>query len=226
LARAFHYEKFFCNELTFEKNDKCLLLGPHPDDETFGCGGLLIKYPDNFDIVCLTDGRDGGYGEESKEELAVIRKNEFKSVMEKLKITSYKFLDIPDRKLIYGYDTFKSLELEKYDYIFVPNYFDQHKDHKAVTNLVQKYFINTKSKDNVKIVFYEVWAALAFPNYYIDITRIMDQKKELIQEYHSQSRHVNFLEGICALNRYRGMLVNRDYAELFSIIDLNTFMKL
>lgn len=226
LSKAFHYEKFFCKELVLKETDKCLLLAPHPDDETFGCGGLLLKYPQNFEVICLTDGKAGGYNAESPEELAQIRKNEFKSVMDKLNISSYKFMDIPDGKLVYNYDVFKKIKLENYDYIFIPNYFDQHKDHKAVSNLVQKYFINHKAKQNLKIVFYEVWAALPFPNYYTDITTIIKQKKELINLYASQNRYVSFQDGIISLNNYRGMLVNVGYAEVVSIIDLNTYMKL
>lgn len=226
LARIFHYEKFFCEELSLKKETKCLLLAPHPDDETFGCGGLLINNFENFDIVCLTDGKKGGYGEVSPQELASIRKNEFSSVMNKLNILSYKFLDIPDGKLIYNYDTFKQINYEDYDYIFIPNYFDQHKDHKAVTTLLQKYALNHKLKSNVKIAYYEVWATLPFPNYFVDITSVMDVKKDLIGQYSSQTKYVNFLKGISALNSYRGILVNRDFSELFSIIDLNTFMKL
>lgn len=226
ITKAFQYEKLYCKELELKETDKCLLLAPHPDDETFGCGGLLLKYPQNFDVVCLTDGRCGGYGEEPPEKLKKIRKAEFESVMNELSVSSYKILDVEDRKLLYSYDTFKSIELEKYDYIFLPNYFDQHKDHKAVTNLVQKYFIEHKPNDNLKIAFYEVWAALPMPNYFIDITSITDKKKELIKIYASQLRYVSFINGIISLNGYRGMLVNRGFAEVFSIMSLNTLMKL
>lgn len=225
LARAFHYEKFFCKQFLPDKNTRCLLLCPHPDDETFGCGGLLLQYPENFDIICLTDGRFGGHNQ-PEEEIIKIRKEEFKQCMNKLNITSFRFLDIKDRKLIYNYPVFESIEFDNYDYIFIPNYFDQHKDHKAVTTLLQKSFLSKKYKKSVRIVFYEVWAALAFPNYYVDISKIIEQKKELINIYSSQTKYVDFLEGICSLNRYRGILVNTKYAECFSILDIDTFMKL
>ena len=42
-----------------EENTKILLLAPHPDDESIGCGGILIKHPNNFKVICLTDGRCG-----------------------------------------------------------------------------------------------------------------------------------------------------------------------
>ena len=46
--------------ITIKPNDKCLVLAPHADDESIGCGGLLLKYPNNFEVVVLTDGRKGG----------------------------------------------------------------------------------------------------------------------------------------------------------------------
>ena len=224
LLKAFHYEKIIYQELTLNKTDKCLLLAPHPDDETFGCGGMLLKYPENFEVICLTDGRFGGH-DDDPDELIETRKQEFSSVMNQLNISSYSMLGIKDRKLIYNYETFKSLNIEEFNYIFIPNYFDQHKDHKAVTNLLQKLLINKKHNNNLKIVFYEVWSALAYSNYFIDLTDTIEKKKELINIYKSQIKYVDFLNGISSLNAYRGMLVDKSYAEFFSIIDIKTFMK-
>ena len=33
--------------LELNPDDKCLVIAPHADDESIGCGGLLLKYPDN-----------------------------------------------------------------------------------------------------------------------------------------------------------------------------------
>ena len=46
-------------EFKIEKDMKCLILAPHSDDETIGCGGLLLKYPEVFDVYCLTNGFRG-----------------------------------------------------------------------------------------------------------------------------------------------------------------------
>lgn len=48
------------NFLEIEPNDKCLIIAPHADDESIGCGGILLKYPQNFEVVVLTDGGKGG----------------------------------------------------------------------------------------------------------------------------------------------------------------------
>jgi len=225
LARIFHFEKIAPVKLELNSNDKCLLLVPHPDDETMGCGGLLLKHSANFDIICLTDGGRGGY-DQPKDNIAAIRKLEFEKVLDKLSISNYSMLEIEDCKLINNYPVFENIDIEKYDYIFIPNYFDQHKDHKAVTTLLQKLLKSKKHKSSLKIAFYEVWSPLTIPNFYFDISDVIEEKKSLIDIYQSQLKHVDFKNGIKSLNLYRGMQFNCKYAEVFSIINIHTFMKL
>jgi len=225
LARIFHFEKLEPVNFELFTDDKCLLLAPHPDDETMGCGGLLLKYPNNFDIVCLTDGQHGGYNQ-TGEEIAVARKAEFEKAMDKIGILNYCMLNIQDRKLIHNYTVFENINIDKYDYIFIPNYFDQHKDHKAVTILLQKLLRSSNHKKNLKIAFYEVWSPITIPNFYINISDVIEKKEALIDVYKSQTKYVNFKNGIKSLNSYRGMQFNCNYSEVFSILDLNTFMKL
>lgn len=224
ILRLFHFEKLQPLTLNIPKEAKCLLLAPHPDDETFGAGGVLYKYNKNFDVICLTDGRYGGYNE-PVEHTAEKRKAEFEKAMSLYKVNSYQMLDIEDRKLIKNYEKFKLIPFQNYDFIFIPNYFDEHKDHKAITLLLQKYFTENKHKTSLKIVFYEVWSALALPNYFLNISDIIEKKTEAIDVYKSQTEYVDFMDGIISLNRYRGMLFNCKYAEAFNIVDIKTFMK-
>ena len=165
LVNYFHFEKIDPEELILKPEEKCLLLSPHFDDETFGCGGLLIRYPQNVHIVCLTDGKFGTVIG-NNEELVNIRKKEFMSVMEELGITSYEFLDIQDGKLIFNYEKFKQIEISDYDYVFIPNHFENHKDHKAVSELLKQLLKVKKHKKTLKIVFYEIWSAMTMPNYF------------------------------------------------------------
>lgn len=223
-ARFLHFEKITPQPLTL-KDERCLLLAPHPDDETFGCGGLLITYPENFDVVCMTDGRCGGYSTTEDENIAT-RKKEFARAIDSYGIESYKSLDIKDRKLIYNYEKFRSLEIENYDIIFLPNYFDQHKDHKAVTVLLQRLLNEKKHKPTLKLIFYELWSPLPLVNRILDITKIIDKKKEAVNIYESQHKYLNYLDGIVGLSRYRGMQISVGFAESYCEINIETFMKL
>jgi LmbE family N-acetylglucosaminyl deacetylase len=225
IARIFHFEKLSLSPFTLKETDECLLLAPHPDDETMGCGGLLLKYPGNFNIVCLTDGRCGSY-DYSADATIKIRNSEFVAAMSNYGINSYSFLGIEDRKLIENYSLFEPIDISNYDYIFLPNYFDQNKDHKAATILLQKLLLKKKYKRNLKVVLYEVWNTISLPNYFLNITDVVEEKKKLINIYQSQVKNVNFADGIIGLNKYRGMISNCDYAETYSVIDVKTFMKL
>jgi len=224
LINFFHFEKINPEELIIQPEEKCLLLSPHYDDETLGCGGLLIKYPQNVHIVCLTDGKFGTV-DNNNEELVNIRKNEFISVMKELGISSYEFLYIQDGKLVFNYEKFKQIDIDGYDYIFLPYYFDNHKDHKAVTLLLKQLLKEKKHKKTLKIVYYEIWSVMTFPNYYIDITHIAEKKRNLINLYDSQTKNLWFADGISALNAYRGMLVSRGSAEMYMVSDKSLLNK-
>lgn len=223
LSKLFHFEKIVPNEFFLTEEDKCLFLSPHPDDETIGCGGILLKYPNNFDIVCLTDGSRGTHDDK---DISQIRRSEFELVMDEIKPSSYEFLNIQDGKLAYNYTSFSQINIEKYDYIFVPNYFDQHKDHKAVALLLKKLIKEQKYKKSLQIAFYEVWSAFGIANSFVDISGQIETKKKLINMYKSQVEHVDFTGRISALNYYRGMVALRQYVEALNIVDLKTFMKL
>lgn len=223
-ANFMHFTKITPEPFSLN-NEKCLLLAPHPDDETFGCAGMLINYPQNFHVMCITDGRCGGYNL-SEEENIVVRKAEFERAMEVFGVKSYEFLEIQDRKLIYNYENFSSLDISTYDYVFLPNCFDQHKDHKAVTVLLKKLLRHKKHKSDLKIVFYEIWSPLPLINKILDITFIIDKKREAIKVYESQHNYLNFEDGIIGLNQYRGMQISVGYAEGYCLTDVKTFQKL
>lgn len=212
-------------EIEIPSESKCLCLAPHADDESIGCGGLLVKYPDNFDVICLTDGRKG-VKEKSAEEAIKIRKEEFSSAMKKACIKSFEFFDITDKQLIEGYEKFKTIDISKYDYIFIPNLLDQHPDHKAVSILLRQLLKESKPKDNLQIAFYEVWSTLALPNVFLDISDVIEKKRELINSHKSQVELKNYTDKAIALNCYRGLLRDRDYAEAFCVVDVNTFFQM
>ncbi len=218
VARFLHFTKITPQPLVLD-SEKCLFLAPHPDDETFGCAGLLIKYPENFHVVCITDGRHGRCESEA-------RKDEFLSAMAFYGVDSYEFLDIEDRKLIYNYEKFSSIEIADYDYVFLPNYFDQHKDHKAVNVLLQKLLKQKNYKPGLKIIFYELWSPLPIINRILDITKIAGKKKEAINIYKSQHKYLGFLDGIIGLNQYRGMLASVGFAEGYCVVDVERFREL
>lgn len=212
-------------ELVFQ-DVKCLCICPHPDDESIGMGGVLALYPDLFDVNLLSDGRKG-IKNISEEEVVKIREEEFKCAMKTAGIKNYSCLGAQDKHLLEAYEIFKTLDLEKYDYIFVPNIIDQHPDHKAVSLLLKRFLEEGgKVKNDLQICFYEVWSTLGLVNAYVDISGVVDLKKAMINCYKSQTAQKDYEYHAIGLNQYRGMLKDKKYVEAFCVLNTDDFKKI
>lgn len=213
-------------ELVFGKNQKCLCICPHPDDESIGMGGVLSLYPDLFDVILLTDGRKGIKGL-SESEVVRIREEEFKCALNIAKIKNHSCLKAEDKHLLENFELFKTLDLEKYDYIFVPNIIDQHPDHKAVSLLLNEFLDSGgKVKEDLQVCFYEVWSTLGLVNSYVDISDVIDIKKAMINCYKSQTAQKDYEYHAIGLNQYRGMFKDKKYVEAFCVLSVDDFKKI
>lgn len=197
--------------LTLKENDKCLVLAPHPDDESIGCAGIMAIFPKNFKVICLTHASD-------------YRKDEFKNAMNVLGVKN-DILDIKDKHIMDDYETFKTIDFKGFNYIFIPYVYDQHNDHKAISVHLNKYLKENNLKD-LKIVFYEVWSTMNMPNAFVDISSVIDKKREAINCHKSQVEEKDYTSKILGLNEYRGMLNNLGYAETFTVLDEKDFLKI
>ena len=212
---------------------KCLCLAPHQDDETIGMGGTLAKYHDNFTCICLTDGSKGLKDAQrisgvkaSENEAINIRTKEFESAMNIAGIKKHEILSIKDRSLAQGYNQFKKINFQDFDYIFIPNIIDQHKDHKAVSFLLYKYLTENDISKDFKICFYEVWSTLGMVNACIDITEYIKIKEDMLTAYKSQTTHRPYTPASIGLSAYRGLSKNLDYAEAYLILTQKEFIQL
>ena len=212
-------------EFSIKEDEKALCLAPHADDESIGMGGLLALYPNNFKVILLTDGRKG-IKNLSKEEIVEKRANEFKNAMEVAKISNYEFLNCKDRELLFQEEKFNEINIAEFDYIFIPSLIDQHPDHKAVAINLSKLLKNKKCKENLKICFYEVWSALSLVNGFVDISEIIETKKQMIASYPSQTSQKRYEYHALGLNQYRGMLKNKDYVEAFCVLETKDFYEI
>lgn len=215
-----------------DKNTKCLMVCPHPDDEMLGCGGTLIKYSDYFDCICMAS---SGVKTESidAESRANLRIEEFNKVMQALNIKNYwifRTFGVPPminqiENLFKEYCSV--LDTKKYDYIFLPHPKDNHEEHNFITNDLFKRILKKNGyKKDLKIVFYEVWSPILNPNYYEDISSVVYKKQDILNLYQSQWVKYNLIPRIIGLNQYRGVNANNaDYAEAFKVITVTEFLR-
>lgn len=200
--------------LNIEKNDRILIVAPHPDDECIGCGGLLCKYKSQCTVWALTDGRYGGiYDDEVAN--AIQRKYEFEQEMRFLEETDYRMFGLEDGKLIENIDLISENDISVYTKIFVPNQLDNHPDHRAAYQMVER----TVKKSGVpqNIYQYEVSTPLNICTDYIDISDVIWNKLQLISFHKSQMREFDYCEMARSLNKYRGILkrIRAGYIECY-----------
>lgn len=202
-------------KLFFSTSARILVLAPHPDDESIGCGGLLLKYRGQCDVIVLTDGRHGGLSGMDETETVTLRKLEFERAMVYAGVGKWFFLGVEDGKLSENFVKFSELDLSGYDAIFVPAPGESHEDHACV------YEFLLKLKIQAQIFGYEVWSALGSPSHYIDISDVVDEKKRLIAFHESQTAQVDYVSKAIGLNCFRGMLVYPaiQYAEAYQEIN-------
>lgn len=212
--------KRFC--FSVDSNTRILVISPHPDDESIGMGGFLSKYHKNCTVLLATNGCCGN-PEWDRKKTIEIRRNEFIMATERLGVSNFLILDINDRELYKNLQSLKQDLSENYDYIFVPNRNDNHKDHRCI----YRYVVKMKRIMCLKarIVEYEVWTPLSAPNLYVDISDVRDNKERAIKLYKSQLMHCKYDSGSMGLSQYRGMLSGYNYAEAF-LVRKNVFEKL
>jgi len=124
------------------KQLRILMIGPHPDDCDFRCGGTAIKYVQAGHVVKFISMCSGSCGHQtmSCEELAARRKLEAKRSGETAGLLDYEVWDIPDCELMPDLETRKRLvrEIRAFapDVLFCVRPNDYHPDHRYSGQLV------------------------------------------------------------------------------------------
>lgn len=145
-----------------------LIVAPHADDESLGCGGvisLLRKYGQTVYILLLSDGTLSHPNSKKypAEKLRELRENELMEAAGLLGVPSeylifcrYKDRSVPDQTSENFEDALrnitKMLEVIKPQSIFVPWRRDPHPDHRAAFQL-----INAANTQYAKVYEYPVW---------------------------------------------------------------------
>ncbi len=211
--------------MTIKETDRLLIVAPHPDDESLGCGGLLTLYGKQCDVLLLTDGRRGKSEKRktySDEEIAETRLNEMKNALRLCGVRTLVTLGIPDSQIKEHKRKVFSTDIHNYDYIFIPNSHEAHPDHYYSCKYLKRMRLLGKTK--AKLYEYEVWTPLRTVDWLLDISSVEDTKRRMIEQHISQLECMDYLDAGMGLSHYRGIGCRSSAAEAFyrspaSIVD-------
>lgn len=188
------------------RQTSAIVVAPHQDDETFGCGGLIAlkrKVKAEITVVFMTDGSAAAAS--SERPLAQVRREEALSALSILGVEADRvhFLEYPDGCLnqlnqAEQQDLIKRLSdlLERCQpsEIYVPHSKDHHADHEATFQLVKAAICDRSLP--VDLFQYVIWGFWHSPiwtklkdfsePYSLNIWSVQPQKQAAIAAYHSQ----------------------------------------
>lgn len=207
-----------------EEKRRACVIAVHPDDETLGCGGTILKHLDEGDevhCILVTKGNE----EQSQVWTKVKEAYQFTSV-EKLDFPELDLMDISLNKLIPPIS--KAFHQIQPNIIYIPNRSDAHSDHKAVYAAVASCTKAFRYPFVEQVLMMEVISETDFSlplpesqfiaNYYVDISKYFECKQQILNIYENellpypQTRNLDTMK---ALNRYRGSQISAEYAEAF-----------
>ena len=197
--------------------NKILVVAVHPDDETLGCGGTLLKHKANKDqihwLICTTINKNHSYYLKREKEIRKVSKLfNFNSInklsFETTKVDQYSMTEIIE-------EITKVINKVKPNIIYLPFKEDIHSDHKKIfeasyscTKSFRYSFIKT-------IYMMETLSETEFatsikkegftPNTFVDISKFMDKKIQIAKVYKSEINKLSIM--LCLLIVFFSLLV-------------------
>ena len=210
---------------------KILAIGAHPDDIEFGCGGTILKHKSNGDFIvylCMTGTQalDGVSGKvlRTKEQ----NYQETYKASQVLKVDKLEKLNFQDLHIPFSFESVSQIDkiVNKYkiDTIYTHWAGDANQDHIATfkaTMAAARYVPNVFCYEQIPIPrLYEHHMDI---NYYVDITKHLDNKIKASKCHKSQLEKYskagfNIENNLKKLAEFRGIQVQCKYAEGFKVI--------
>lgn len=200
-----------------------LVVAPHPDDETIGCGGairLRIQERRRVEVVFLTSG-ERGLTCSSDREACTVREAEALAAGEVLGIDRADFLRFPDHRLDENIEACAAalaglIDSRAPGIIYLPHPGESHPDHAVTAPIVREALAERKARDRPEFWAYEVWSPMERHGWTEDVTPVMPLKLQAIACYRSQLALLGYDRAVRGLNRYRGLMAaGSEYAEAF-----------
>lgn len=209
-------------EMECPQAQRIMVIAPHPDDELFGCGGVLLKAISKgaeVTVVYLTDGPRGDRGEVVKREA----QNMCKAWGVDTVFLGHFPRAIPERD-----DHFAELiRSVKPQVVFTPFMLDDHDDHRRASQLLWTSF-RDDSEFATEIWAYQIYSTV-LPNVVVNVTDRMEEKLTWVRRYKSVSGNrdwANYVQGMGAVNSRYIPSSEAVWAEAFFVVPSKEYFDL
>ncbi len=216
-----------------------LFVSVHPDDETLGCGGTILKHKelgDTINWLNITD-MDNNHPFGFSHEIVGKVQNIIASINMSYKFDKFINLKFYERLI----DTIPLSDLIlkisqiiydlQPDILYIPNRSDVQSDHRLSFQAIHPCTKNFRYPFIKKVLMYETLSETEFapalvenafiPNTFVDITDYIDTKIEIMKIYETEimpdplPRSAHAIKGLAA---FRGSRIGVKYAEAFMCI--------
>lgn len=194
-----------------------LVVVPHPDDESIGMGGTILKHFADGDDVFVLFLTSGGQGipDTDPAQAADIREGEAVAACDILGTRGYQFARFPDGDLISHVDdavdvVVNAIGRYKADRVYTTHQDEDHIDHRVAAMVVNRAVRFRAGLLNSTFGF-EVWTPIRRPDMLVGFdTNKAALKIAAIEAHASQDLRNHFGGAIMGLNRYRAVMHNHD----------------
>jgi len=203
------------------EKQRVLVVAPHPDDEVIAVGGnLALHQRAGSEVLTLFVTLEAPSADGS-----IIRQGEAQRAARLLGF-DYRFLGFPDgsvslHEAAVARAIADAIRSFRPDVIYCPFPGDHHRDHMSASACTGGAAVQSGYRG--EMCCYEVWSNL-WPNVGVDISSVVDLKREAIDCYASQTAYLPYAEAALGLNRFRGLKLGVSYAEALFLCESRAFV--
>jgi LmbE family N-acetylglucosaminyl deacetylase len=209
-------------------SESVLILAPHPDDETLGCAGTLLKHRESGHQIHWLIGTRASNSAQQPTQIQEIQKRIGFTSVQQLPIETTQVDQIKGSELVHLLR--QQFENIQPTVVYLPFYNDPHTDHQFLFKAAWSALKQFRAPYCRQILAYETPSETEYaspsgpafqPNYYVDISEQLEKKIALLSSYAAEIGTFPFprsVESIRALAQYRGSQICRPAAEAFELL--------
>jgi len=214
-------------------SNRVLVVAVHPDDETLGCGGTLLKHKANGDeihwLICTTIDKNNSYYKTRENEIEKVSNlYNFDSVhnlqLKTMQVDEYNISELVNK-------ISQIIKKVQPNIIYLPFKGDVHSDHRKIFEASYSCTKSFRYPYIKKIYMMETLSETEFapstkedsfvPNVFVDVSRFFEKKIEIIKVFKTEMRKHPFPRSernLRALATLRGATCGCEYAESFMLL--------